>query len=167
MMIYSVDIDTNVLLMCDMRFECDTPMQAAVKACMVNNVRDGHIYVRRVSGESTEPDIIASYSMRNSIFKELYVCPDNRFEFFNFVFNDEIMRKFGYDNSDIRLFQELSELQIELCKFRLKNGNIKNLVEEIAHVLIFIKQISNIYNIQNSDIQDEIFKKINKYVDRP
>jgi hypothetical protein len=49
------------------------------------------------------------------------------------------LKKFGVEKQMIKCVEELSELQKEICKQALGQGNKDNLIEEIADVEIMIE----------------------------
>lgn len=67
---------------------------------------------------------------------------------------------YGIDAQVTKAVEELSELQKELCKFLLDDGNMKNIIEEIADVKVMIEQLELIFEckekvklIKNAKIQ--------------
>lgn len=57
--------------------------------------------------------------------------------------------KFG-ENAQIRMcFEEMSELQKELCKYLRQKGNYEHTCEEIADVEIMLEQLKLMFNCQD------------------
>lgn len=57
--------------------------------------------------------------------------------------------KFG-ENAQIRMcFEEMSELQKELCKYLRQKGNYEHTCEELADVEIMLEQLKLMFNCQN------------------
>lgn len=54
---------------------------------------------------------------------------------------------FGIDKQRIKCIEEMSELQKELCKSALGRGNFFNLADEIADVIITVKQMIKHYDV--------------------
>lgn len=52
----------------------------------------------------------------------------------------------GIDAQVTKAIEELSELQKELCRFLIDDGNMKNIIEEIADVEIMIEQLKLIFD---------------------
>ena len=71
----------------------------------------------------------------------------------------------GIDAQVTKTVEELAELQKELCKFILDDGNMKNIAEETADVKIMIDQIELMLEIKE---EVKAFKKvkINRLSDR-
>ena len=72
---------------------------------------------------------------------------------------------YGIDAQVTKAVEELAELQKELCKFILDDGNMKNIAEETADVKIMIDQIELMLEIKE---EVKAFKKvkINRLSDR-
>lgn len=51
------------------------------------------------------------------------------------------LKKFGIEKQMIKCIEELSELQKELCKQSLGQGNKDNVIEEMADVEIMLEQM--------------------------
>ncbi len=74
--------------------------------------------------------------------------------------NTEILLKaietYGKKNQKIMLFEEMAELQKEVCKSLRGNNNKTAIIEEIADVLIMIEQLKMMEKISDSVINLEI-----------
>jgi len=64
------------------------------------------------------------------------------------------------------LFEEMAELQKEVCKRQRGADNEDNIVEEIADVLIMIKQLKMMEGITDNQIQCAIDNKVNRLCHR-
>lgn len=72
---------------------------------------------------------------------------------------------YGIDAQVIKAVEELAELQKELCKFLLDDGNMEHITEEIADVEIMIEQLKLIF--ENEKAVELIKKaKIKRLSDR-
>lgn len=60
---------------------------------------------------------------------------------------ESALKKFGLEKQMIKCVEELSELQKELCKLSLEEGNLENTIEEIADVEIMLEQMKIGLNI--------------------
>lgn len=70
----------------------------------------------------------------------------------------------GIDAQVTKAIEELSELQKELCKFLLDDGNMEHITEEMADVKIMIEQIELI--LENKESVKVVKKaKINRLSD--
>lgn len=79
---------------------------------------------------------------------------------------EEIIKKFGEEKQIIVAIEELSELQKALCKY-LRNGELTyNLLEEMADVKIIIEELKIIFDIDDSQIESEINKKLERTKER-
>ena len=63
------------------------------------------------------------------------------------------IQKYGIKLQTIKAIEELSELQKELCKAIVGNGNNENISEEIADVQIMIEQIKIMWGITYEKIE--------------
>lgn len=70
------------------------------------------------------------------------------------------------DKQLIVAIEELSELQKELCKSLRGKTNKENITEEIADVLIMIKQLQIYFNIDKKDIKKMIYEKLKRTKER-
>jgi len=55
--------------------------------------------------------------------------------------SERALKTFGLDKQMIKCIEELSELQKELCKYSLGQGNLEHTIEEIADVEIMLEQM--------------------------
>lgn len=62
--------------------------------------------------------------------------------------------------------EEMSELTKEICKFKRNQGNNENLKEEIADVVLMIKQLMFYFNFNKKEIDNIIDFKIKRTLER-
>jgi NTP pyrophosphatase (non-canonical NTP hydrolase) len=67
------------------------------------------------------------------------------------------LAKWGKDSQIYMVFEEMAELQKELCK-NINRGaqNRKEVVEELADVLIMLEQVKIIFDIKEDEIENII-----------
>ena len=73
-----------------------------------------------------------------------------------------VIKTYGVQAQITVLFEEMAELQKELCKQRRKQGNIEQITEELADVLIMLKQIQVILNLPDERVQEIINYKMER-----
>lgn len=82
----------------------------------------------------------------------------------NFV--KEILKKaikhYGKSSQKDMLFEEMAELQKEVCKEKRGLGSICSIVEEMADVYIMLEQIKIIYDITDETINKFATAKLNR-----
>lgn len=59
---------------------------------------------------------------------------------------DEAIRQYGMNAQVIMVFEEMSELQKELCKHLRGKDNLHEIAEEIADVEIMLAQMKMVFN---------------------
>lgn len=62
----------------------------------------------------------------------------------------QAIEKWGSDAQIIMVFEEMSELQKELCKNRRGKNNAEQIAEEVADVEIVLAQLKMIYGISGT-----------------
>ena len=72
------------------------------------------------------------------------------------------LKKFGLEKQMIKCIEELSELQKELCKHSLGQGNIEHIIEEIADVEIMLEQMKIGLDIGICDLDDVKSQKLSR-----
>lgn len=72
---------------------------------------------------------------------------------------DKIIKKFGEEKQIVVAIEELSELQKALCKYLRNKELTYNLLEEIADVTIMLEQLKIIFDIDDKQVVEEIYKK--------
>lgn len=72
----------------------------------------------------------------------------------------KIIDHYGTDTQKVKAIEELSELQKEIAKDLIGQGNIENAAEEIADVQIMLRQLQMIYEIENDDVEKIMREKI-------
>lgn len=73
-----------------------------------------------------------------------------------------VIKTYGVQAQITVLFEEMAELQKELCKQRRKQGNIEQITEELADVLIMLKQLQVILNLPDERVQEIINYKMER-----
>lgn len=72
---------------------------------------------------------------------------------------EKAIEKWGKEAQTIVAMEECAELIKECTKMLRGQGNIDNLIEEIADVMICIEQLEIIYDIDNGDVlTEQVFK---------
>lgn len=142
------------------------PLDVAVYVAGVNCIDMGDIVVKNAKTGI----VVARYEVLGGMlfpYRDLTEINNEMIESLEVYFNKQVMDDIINKNPGIQevlLFEEMSELQKELCKYLRNKGSFNHLVEELAHVLICIRQICKIYNISMIDLQNEIDKKTNEYI---
>lgn len=82
---------------------------------------------------------------------------------------ERALKTFGVENQMIKCVEELSELQKELCKHSLGQGNVEHIIEEIADVEIMIDQMKkglgiSFYSVDK--VKKEKLNRLNERLDR-
>ena len=72
---------------------------------------------------------------------------------------------YGIDAQITKAIEELSELQKELCKFLLDDGNMEHIAEEIADVKIVVEQVELILECKRK-VKEHKRAKIQRLSDR-
>ena len=80
---------------------------------------------------------------------------------FDFVIRLAIDR-YGHIGQTVVAIEELSELTKELTKQIRGKGNHEHLVEEVADVLICVKQVKEMYNISEDELAETVRKKVSR-----
>lgn len=90
--------------------------------------------------------------------------------------NEEVYQKaiktYGLTTQVDMVFEEMSELQKELCKWKRGENTITNIAEEIADVIIMLEQMQLAFNIKKEvEIQKEfkikrLKERLNIYIER-
>lgn len=73
---------------------------------------------------------------------------------------------FGEKYQKVLLFEEMSELQKEVCKELRGKGDIPHIAEELADVYIMLQQMQLIYGITDEQIEYVVQEKIERTLDR-
>lgn len=77
----------------------------------------------------------------------------------------KLISKYG-DRQVIKAVEELSELAKELCKGLNGHGDIHNIIEEIADVIIMLEQMKIYFDISQAEIEEIKKKKIERTRER-
>lgn len=74
---------------------------------------------------------------------------------------------YGIDGQVIKAIEELAELQKELCKFILEDGNTAHIIEEIADVKIMIEQLELIFECKAAvkKVKAEKIQRLSDWLD--
>lgn len=67
---------------------------------------------------------------------------------------EKVMEKFGEDNQIIQFFEELNELGSAVNHYRRGKIDKQFLVNEMADVKFMLKQIKQMYNITEEEIEE-------------
>ena len=82
----------------------------------------------------------------------------------------EVLKKaietYGKENQSMMLFEEMAELQKEVCKSLRGNNNHDEIVEEIANVLIMIEQLKIMHDVKYRELNEMLNFKINRLKER-
>lgn len=78
----------------------------------------------------------------------------------------EIINHYGANHQKDKLFEEMAELQKEVCKEKDGKGNIQHIAEELADVSIMLQQMQLIYGITDEKIEQVVQDKIERTLDR-
>lgn len=73
---------------------------------------------------------------------------------------EKIIDHYGPEAQKVKAIEELSELQKEIAKDLIGQGNIENVAEEIADAKVMIEQLQMIYEIENDDVEKIVREKI-------
>ena len=77
----------------------------------------------------------------------------------------EIIDHYGDDHQKDKLFEEMAELQKEVCKEKDGKGDIQHIAEELSDVYIMLQQLQLMYGITDEKIELEVQKKIERTLD--
>ena len=77
----------------------------------------------------------------------------------------EIVNHYGADHQKDKLFEEMAELQKEVCKEKDSKGDISHIAEELADVYVMLQQMQLIYGITDEKVEMEAQKKIERTLD--
>lgn len=78
----------------------------------------------------------------------------------------EIVNHYGHESQKAMLFEEMSELQKEICKDIRNKRNVEHIAEELADVYIMLQQMQLIYGITDEQIEQVVQDKIERTLDR-
>lgn len=77
----------------------------------------------------------------------------------------EIINHYGADHQKDKLFEEMAELQKEVCKEKDGKGDKQHIAEELADVSIMLQQMQIIYGITDEQIEQVVQQKIERTLD--
>lgn len=74
------------------------------------------------------------------------------------------LNHFGIENQTMMVFEEMSELQKELCKALRGTPSLKNIAEEISDVEIMLEQMKEYYSLHDfvKDCREYKTKRLEK-----
>lgn len=78
----------------------------------------------------------------------------------------QIINHYGHESQKAMLFEEMAELQKEVCKELRGKGDIQHIAEELADVYIMLQQIQLIYGITDEQIEQVVQDKVERTLDR-
>lgn len=79
---------------------------------------------------------------------------------------EEILRHYSPEAQIVKGIEELAELQAELARLLIKQGDVKKTTSEIADVLIMVNQLTIILDITPEDLENWIKFKIDRQLER-
>lgn len=78
----------------------------------------------------------------------------------------KIIDHYGHRSQKEMLFEEIAELQKEICKELRGKGDKHHIAEELADVYVMLQQLQLMYVISDETIALEVQKKIERTLDR-
>lgn len=78
----------------------------------------------------------------------------------------QVIDQNGHKMQSVIAIEEMAELQKELTKMIRNKGDHEHLVEEVADVMICIRQIREMYNIKDEELQNMINCKLKRLKER-
>ena len=78
----------------------------------------------------------------------------------------KIIDKFGINNQQRKLAEEVFELNEAITKHEALGGQYKHIVEELADVMVMLKQFQYYYDIEQEEIEEICKQKIDRTIDR-
>ena len=79
---------------------------------------------------------------------------------------ERAIETYGKDMQLNVAIEEFSELIKEICKHKRGEGNIDNIIEEMADCYIMLEQIRIIFGIGNLDIDKAMIRKLDRLAKR-
>jgi hypothetical protein len=79
---------------------------------------------------------------------------------------ERCLSTWGKTSQITMVFEEMSELQKELCKNLRGRENIPEILDEIADVTLMLAQIKILFDISDESLQEKIRYKLFRIVDR-
>lgn len=74
----------------------------------------------------------------------------------------QVIKNYGIHSQTIMLFEEMSELQKEVCKLYRKRGTIDHVIEELADVVIMLEQLQLMLNLEENKLQEIVDYKMDR-----
>lgn len=84
------------------------------------------------------------------------------------TFLTKVIRYYGYESQIRMMFEEMAELQKELCKRMRGENNRNHIIEEIADVEIMLDQITIMFEIdwlEVAEIREEKIARLKKRIE--
>lgn len=78
----------------------------------------------------------------------------------------QVIKNYGIHSQTIMLFEEMSELQKEICKLYRKRGTIDHVIEELADVVIMLEQLQLMLNLEEKKLQEIVDYKMDRLKER-
>lgn len=78
----------------------------------------------------------------------------------------QIIDYYGHRQQKEMLFEEMAELQKEVCKELRGKGDKHHIAEELADAYVMLQQMQLIYGITDEKVELEAQKKIERTLDR-
>ena len=77
-------------------------------------------------------------------------------------FYKEVIDTYGVENQIMMLFEEMAELQKEICKNFRGRENRDHIIEEMADVFIMMNQLQIIYDVKDKELADVTEYKVSR-----
>lgn len=78
----------------------------------------------------------------------------------------QIIDHYGENHQKDKLFEEMAELQKEVCKEKDGKGDKQHIAEELADVYVMLQQLQLMYRISDEKVELEVQKKIERTLER-
>ena len=78
----------------------------------------------------------------------------------------EILEHYGPEAQVVKTMEELAELQAELARLLIKQGDIEKTKSEMADVLIMVNQLKIILDVPDEDLENWIRYKVERQLER-
>lgn len=78
-------------------------------------------------------------------------------------FIDHVLEMNGFQLQALVAAEEMSELTKELSKYARGLGNRENIAEELADVVLCLREMCKVFDIEDLEIEQRIRNKIDRY----
>ena len=78
-------------------------------------------------------------------------------------FIDNVLKKNGFQLQALVAAEEMSELTKELSKYARGLGNREHIAEELADVVLCLREMCKVFDIDTLEIEQRIKDKIDRY----